>query len=94
MRPLKNCKKEVLPPKKVRVTNERAKQKFITLLENQSWENVTSNYDPISSFKTFFDTIDKCFEESFPEKTVPVCKKSKQNAPWMTKGLHISRKPN
>ena len=92
LRPLKNCKKEVLPPKKVRVTNERAKQKFITLLENQSWENVTSNFDPISSFKTFFDTIDKCFEESFPEKTVPVRNKSKQNAPWMTSGLHTSRK--
>ena len=92
LRPLKSCKKEVLPPKKVRVTNERAKQKFITLLENQSWENVTSNFDPISSFKTFFDTIDKCFEESFPEKTVPVRNKSKQNAPWMTSGLHTSRK--
>ena len=54
--------------------------KFIGLLENQPWENVTSNYDPISSFKTFFDTIVKYFEESCPEKTVPVRNKSKQNA--------------
>ena len=34
-----------------------------------TWEDVTSNYDLISSFKTFFYTIDKCFEESFSEKT-------------------------
>ena len=46
----------------------------------------------ISSFKTFFDTIDKCFEDSFPKKTVSVSKKSKQNAPWMTTGLYTSRK--
>ena len=70
LRPFKNCKK-VLPPKKVHVMHDQAKQNLISLLENQSWENVTSNYDPKSSFKTFFNTIDKCFEVSFPEKTFP-----------------------
>ena len=63
--------------------SEPAKQKFIGLLENQPWDSVTSNYNLVSSFNTFFDTINKCFEESFPEKN----SKGKQNAPWMTPGL-------
>ena len=71
LHPFKICNK-VLPSKEVRVMNDQAKHKLISLLENHSWENVTSNYDPISSFKTFFDKIDKCFEVLFPEKTVPI----------------------
>ena len=86
-----NKKNEVPVANKVRLINDQNKKKFYNILKNQTWEDVLSNVDPKSAFSNFFNTLDRCFEESFPEKLVKFSKKSKQNLPWMTKSLLISR---
>ena len=80
------------PQKKFRLINEQNTEKFLNKLNTESWNNVLLNTDPVSSFNNFFNTVDKYFEDCYPEKNVPVYKKSKQGAPWMTKALLVSRK--
>ena len=80
------------PLKKSRLINGQNTERFLNKLNTESWDNVMLNNDPVSSFSNFFNTVDKCFEDSYPEKIVHIHKKSKKGAPWMTKGLLVSRK--
>ena len=54
--------------------------------------SVLLNKDQDSEFNNFFDSIDNCFEYSFPEKNVNPSRKNRPFNPWMSETLIISRK--
>ena len=62
------------------------------MLEDKNWENDLLNRDQDSAFNNFFESIDNCFECSFPEKNVNPSRKNRPFNPWMSKALIISRK--
>jgi len=62
------------------------------MLEDKSWENVLLKRDQDSAFNNLFESIDNCFECSFPEKNVNHSRKNRPFNPWMSKALIISRK--
>ena len=77
---------------KTRKFDSKSKSKFKKLLEDKNWDNVLLNGDQESAFNNFFESIDNCFESSFPEKNVNSSRKNRPFNPWMSEALIISRK--
>ena len=43
---------------KTRKINDKSKQKFLHLLESQPWNNILTDFNPVSAFDNFFSYID------------------------------------
>ena len=75
----------------IRRINDNTKEIFNNLLQNYDWTHVLNNFNPASSFDDFFQVIDFCYNQAFPEMVVRPAKRNKPNSPWMTKGILKSR---
>ena len=87
----KSCKKS--SARTGRKINDQTIDLFKCSLSSQNWENVISNSNPKEAFDNFFETLDICFDSSFPEvKPKASSRKYTPINPWMTTSLLNSRK--
>ena len=55
---------------KINKIDDSSKDAFTSLLNNYSWNNVIQDNNPETTFDSFFNTINSCFDLVFPEKVV------------------------
>lgn len=75
-----------------RIINKTTNEQFRNLLLNVDWTEVMEELRPEKAFKTFFDLLNRCYEQAFPLITIKRNVKNTPKNPWMTPGLLTSRK--
>ena len=65
--------------------------KFKNNLSNFSWDEITNNQSPDTSYKMFFNVLNENFNSCFPEQKIKNNRKNHAINPWFSKGLLISR---
>ena len=77
---------------KSRKINTETTRVFTELITNTSFATVTEENRPKQAFDNFFNIIEKCVDEAFPDTTIKINTSNAPLNPWMTNGLMKSRK--
>ena len=82
---VRKCKKI-----KSRKYSEKCKEKFICLLNKESWQELFQTSEVNSTLHVFMDIFGYYFTIAFPYKLINLSKT--YNSKWITKGIKISSK--
>lgn len=72
--------------------SKKNKMRFKTLLNESDWVKLFHEDDPKRAFDLFENTIDSCFEQSFPITEKQITKSNHPKEAWMTSAILESRK--